>query len=354
MNILLRMGRLSVARVELCMTAPPRQLAALFIDFENVYYFLKNRVESDHDPNDLIFRLVRELKNLLSEEFGADCIIAHAYADFERIGDGAQGALYLLGVDTHNVLSTEHKNAADMRLCIDALETLYVRNSISLFTVIAGDRDYIPVVQHLKKHAKSVLVVGFADNLSGDLVQIVGENRIIDATSLLGPDVKFTLKPAEAKSQMIDQVLASANGATELSPNGNSNGSMNGSANGSSHEAPVLNENGLPIPDPEVRNRIGEVTFGRSKRMSDEHELQAITFMLKSYGDKNEIWVGPLIHRLREEFPLLAEHERKSLLHEMEMHGAIKIIKKHGSSGPYSAIVVNWNHPNVREMYPGM
>lgn len=308
-----------------------RRLAALFIDFENVYYFLKNRLQSDHDPNDLIVRIVRGLKSRLSEEHEADLIVSHAYADFERIQDGAQGALYLLGVETHNVLATEHKNAADMRLCIDVMETLYVRDRIGLFVVMAGDRDYIPVIQHLKKNAKGVLVVGFADNVSGDLVQIVGEERVLDMATLLGKDVRFSLKPAEAKSAMIESALAG--------PPTNGNGHL--------IESPL-------VPDRDDRTRIGEVQFARAKKITDPMELQAITFMLKTYGDKNEVWVGPLIHRFREEFPLLAEHERRIILADMEMHGAVKIVKRQGSSGPYSAIVVNWDHPNVREMYPGM
>ena len=72
------------------------------------------------------------------------------------------GDLYLLGVEAHNVLGTEHKNAADMRLCIDAMEILYTRQNIQSFILVAGDRDYIPVIQHLKKNGRTVRVAGFA------------------------------------------------------------------------------------------------------------------------------------------------------------------------------------------------
>ncbi len=319
-------------------TATGTRFAALFIDFENVYYFLKNRVVSDHDPNDLVVRLIRELRNHLSATFGAECILNHAYADFERIQDGSQGALYLLGVETHNVLGTDHKNAADMRLCIDVMEALYVRPQVDTFVVMAGDRDYIPVVQHLKKHGKGVLVCGFADNVSGDLVQIVGQDHLIDAKALLGEGVRFSLLAPEAKGQMIDQALASSNGSP--APNAAPGPNL-------ASEPPIL-------PDPEARTRIGEVQFQRARKITDVHELQTLTLMLKTYGDKNEIWVGPLIHRLREEFPLLAEHERRTILLDLEEHGAVKVLKRQGSGNTYSVIVVNWEHPSIRDLYPGM
>ena len=322
--------------------APNTRLAALFIDFENVYYFLKNRIVSEHDPNDLVVRLIRELRSHISDEFGAECILNHAYADFERIQDGSQGALYLLGVETHNVLGTDHKNAADMRLCIDVMEALYVRPQVEIFVVMAGDRDYIPVIQHLKKHGKGVLVVGFADNVSGDLVQIVGQDHLIDAKILLGEGVRFSLLAPEAKGAMIDQALASVSPAIS----------------GIATNGVVTTSNGLPdaplLPDPEARTRIGEVQFAKARRITDEHEQQTLTLMLKTYGDKNEIWVGPLIHRLREEFPLLAEHERRTILMDLEEHGAIKVIKRHGAQNTYSVIVVNWDHPSIRDLYPGM
>ncbi|MEJ7659048.1 MAG: hypothetical protein WKG07_05175 [Hymenobacter sp.] len=60
----------------------------------------------------------------LKREQGLDSLVLNAYADFDRIPTGPQGPLYLMGVSTRNVLGTDHKNAADMQLCIDALEVL--------------------------------------------------------------------------------------------------------------------------------------------------------------------------------------------------------------------------------------
>nr|GFC79141.1 hypothetical protein [Tanacetum cinerariifolium] len=90
-----------------------------------------------------------------------------------------------MGVDTRNVLGTDHKNAADMQLCIDALEVLYTRPDIGTFVLVAGDRDYIPVLQHLRRQARQVKVVGFRESVSGDLLLMLGEEHYINARQLL-------------------------------------------------------------------------------------------------------------------------------------------------------------------------
>src|SRR5438477_4074244 len=104
--------------------------AAVFIDFENIFYFLKDNYADLPDLNDYIFDILRSLQKHLEDRLGMRTIIAKAYADFERMKSTPQGSLYLMGVETHNVLGTDHKNAADMKLCIDALEILYTRPEI--------------------------------------------------------------------------------------------------------------------------------------------------------------------------------------------------------------------------------
>jgi hypothetical protein len=165
----------------------PSPFAAVFLDFENVYYFLKNEFADPPELNDHVLEILRNLRNHLLAEWGLDSIILNAYADFERLDAAPQGALYLLGVDTKNVLGTDHKNAADMRLCIDVLEVLYTRREIDTFVLVAGDRDYIPVIQHLRRQAKRVLGVGFRESVSGDLLLNLGDKQFIDARDLLDP-----------------------------------------------------------------------------------------------------------------------------------------------------------------------
>ncbi|RZK45439.1 MAG: NYN domain-containing protein, partial [Hymenobacter sp.] len=159
--------------------------AAVFIDFENIYYFLKNHYLDPQDPHDYALDLLRSLRETLRTTYGLDSLVLNAYADFDKLPTGPQGPLYLMGVTTRNVLGTDHKNAADMQLCIDALEVLYTRPAIGTFVLVGGDRDYIPVIQHLRRQARLVKVVGFRESVSGDLLQLLGQEHFLDARDLL-------------------------------------------------------------------------------------------------------------------------------------------------------------------------
>jgi hypothetical protein len=291
--------------------------AALFVDFENVYYFLKNELEDGADVNDVIMQMIKALRAQLAKDRSARCIVQHAYADFERLGENAQGALYLVGVDSHNVLGTDHKNAADMRLCIDAMETLYTRPEIHTFVFIAGDRDYIPVVKHLKKHARSVLVVSFHANMSGDLLVILGEENFIDA-ALLVPD--------------FDERIASRRATAAAAPP---------KRLATAQPAPVA-----PPARPAPR-------FEAVRPISDPDELKALDILFHYYGDKPEVWVSPYLYKLRDELPLLEEFERKALVSNLADRGAISVEKRRGAENDFSVILVNWDHPAIRERSPG-
>jgi Protein of unknown function DUF88. len=158
--------------------------AAVFIDYENILYHLKAEYAQPPQLTDVITGILRNLRSYLSNELKLDVIITKAYADFERQAS-ALGSLYLMGIDTHNVLGTEHKNAADMRLCIDLMEVLYTRQDVQHFVLVAGDRDYIPIVQQLRRQGRSVKAVAFRANLSGDLLQILGEQNLIEADQFI-------------------------------------------------------------------------------------------------------------------------------------------------------------------------
>src|ERR1035441_6729961 len=70
--------------------------AALLVDFENLYYFIKNSpTYKGYDTMELIVRLLQQLREHLEKVCMETTISLDAYADFERIEDNAQGDLYL-------------------------------------------------------------------------------------------------------------------------------------------------------------------------------------------------------------------------------------------------------------------
>jgi uncharacterized LabA/DUF88 family protein len=299
-----------------------RHYAALFIDFENVFHYVRKRTVDSERTQDIVLELIQELRKKLSSEFVLSCIVQYAYADFEQIEVNAQGQLFLLGVETRNVVGTEHKNAADMRLCIDVMETMYMRQEIDTFVLVAGDRDYIPVLQHLRKQAKTVQVVAFKENISGDLLTLVGDGYI-DAFQCLG---KIAQSELEVGQQRISEMMKD--------------------------RAEASNVQAEQIAEARSTGKIANVHFEKPTRLTDKDAMVALEVMLHNFGDKPEVWFTPYLNKLRNALQHLAEYERKALITNLEMAGAIKVEKRRGEPHDYSVIMMNWNHPDVIENNP--
>ncbi len=300
--------------------APSSGYAALFVDFENIYYYFKNRLPSDMDSADASVSILRTLQNKIREERGGKPIVQHAYADFERIQDGALNSLFLMGIEPHHVVGTEQKNAADMKLCIDVMTNLYTRQDVRTFYLMAGDRDYIPVIRHLEEQAREVRVVAFRKQTSGDLLKIVGDEGYWDATDLID---------STTRAMMVEP--------TTLRPKPVSH-------NGKHPPKPV------PVVAPVAVEEYPPVDFLESKVISDQYVYNSLVVLMNHFQDKPEVWVSPFLHRLRDGVPELEDWERKAIINDLVDTGAIKVEKRRGDPNDYSVILVNWNHPDVREL----
>jgi uncharacterized LabA/DUF88 family protein len=299
-----------------------KDYAALFVDFENIFHYIRKRTVDSDRAHDIVLELIQELRLKLSNELAKSCIVQYAYADFEQIEGNAQGQLFLLGVETRNVVGTEHKNAADMRLCIDVMETMYTRDEIGTFVLMAGDRDYIPVLQHLRKHAKSVQVVAFKENISGDLLTLVGDGYM-DAFSCLSKISQSELEVGQERLSQYYEVRAEAS-----------------------------NDQANQIAEARATGKIAPVAFAKSQRLEGKDNMIALEVMLHNFGDKPEVWFTPFLNKLRNALQHLAEYERKAIVTTLEMTGIIKVEKRRGDPHDYSVIVINWDHPDVRENNP--
>ncbi len=343
--------------------------AAVFIDFENVYYFLKNHYLDPQDPHDYALDLVRALRDALKREYSLDPLVLNAYADFDKIPTGPQGPLYLMGVSTRNVLGTDHKNAADMQLCIDALEVLYTRPAIGTFVLVAGDRDYIPVLQHLRRQARQVKVVGFRESISGDLLQMLGQEHFIDARELLPAERlqmledhrTSRLRQGEAIRRLREQGMVGVQSAAARQA------AQDAVSLAATPSAAATEESAgsVPAPRPAARPSMLEqlleppATFAPIRRITRSDERRCLEFLLEQmqrFGSQQatpEIWASPFLRRLTDVLPELPDWERRQLLSHLRDAGAVRLEKREGEPHPFSVILVNYQHPDVRELNPG-
>ena len=95
------------------------------------------------------------------------------------------------------------------------------------------------------------------------------------------------------------------------------------------------------------------VEFKPCQPIESETLREMLSFMLREYGYHSEIYLGPFMRSFAEFMPLFADHERKDLMNQLCELGAIRLEYRDGTPNIYQAIIVNYNHEQVRELNPG-
>lgn len=148
---------------------------AVFIDFENVYVSVRDKL--DANPN---FETIMDRCDDLGR-----VVIARAYADWYRY-PRVTSALYANGIEPMYVPTYYYdkemgrtgraiKNSVDMNLCIDAMKTLFTNTNIAKFVLVTGDRDFIPLVNSIRQQGKEVIIIGIGGAASAHLAQSADE-----------------------------------------------------------------------------------------------------------------------------------------------------------------------------------
>jgi uncharacterized LabA/DUF88 family protein len=152
--------------------------AVLLIDLENFYCsredYCRNGPPSGYDRTRFAYDLDKLLGFARSMVDGLPFTVRRAYANFNaaRYPGGAPPQHYLRhipdelmrqGVEPVQVFRLSQsgsKNAADMRMAMDATALLNGVGNVEHFVLVTGDADFIPVILELKRHGYSVSVIG--------------------------------------------------------------------------------------------------------------------------------------------------------------------------------------------------
>lgn len=300
------------------------RLGGVYIDFENLKYTLdeyirEGKVLPTFDWADLLYRIKERI-----EGFGLRVIIGRSYADFDNLG--GQGQLQLLGFDPRFILASPRKNSADIQLSIDVMEALLTRPEITDYIIVAGDRDYLPIVRKIQEHAKRVWVMGFERATSGDLRTVVGDSHFFKLDQLVPETGQVlsdgTVAAAEPHGPIFDPMTASDPTASSISSS-------------AGDQAPLADEGG---------------TFRPPASSDTDDEIRAIRLALEArerFG--TEIWLTPFLRDyMNDAFPYLNHQGRKGLVERLRRRGAIRIYQRDGQPQPYSVFELNLNDPVVR------
>jgi len=270
--------------------------AAVLVDYQNLHHYLKGRLGRDGSSADLAGHLFRALRDRLAAD-DTRLVRGRAYADFGGLDDHTrhvQRTLYLHAIEPVYVPATMHRNTTDLQLAVDAVDMRSRHPEITTYVLLAGDRDYAPVVTALLAQNKRVLVVGFKEHLSPYLLEHTDAGEFVDANDLLPND-------------------------------------------------------SLP-PEAEVGTPIQTTEFEAVQDPRYEIDYDALEVIEKFFGQYEEIYLTPLLRRLSDEIGEVDGHDPKSLVADLEECGAVRLERRKGMPYDYTVLLVNGDHPAVKEV----
>ncbi|MBI3150641.1 MAG: NYN domain-containing protein [Chloroflexi bacterium] len=135
---------------------------AVFIDYDNIEISVEEAFGKSADVDwNRIFQYAGQLGRV---------VLRRAYADWAEAAS-KQRQLLSLGVELIHVNSKRGKNAADIRIVIDALELFYSeKSSFTHILLVSGDGDFTELVHRMRTHGKTVIGMGISGTSADYLV----------------------------------------------------------------------------------------------------------------------------------------------------------------------------------------
>ncbi len=132
---------------------------ALYVDYENLAIGAKDALggmEFDFEP----------ISNALAER--GRVVSRKAYADWSMFTEARQGLTrsHVELIEIPQRMGTSRKNAADIKLAVDAIELAFEREYVTTFVICTGDSDFTPLVHKLRELNKKVIGVGVKGSTS--------------------------------------------------------------------------------------------------------------------------------------------------------------------------------------------
>lgn len=169
---------------------------AVYLDFDNIVIsrydqvngrgsFQKDKAKGLDKHPDRLARATVDVGAIIdfASSFGT-LVLTRAYADWSNeVNTGYREQLVGRAVDLVQLFpaAAYGKNAADIRLAVDAVEDMFRLPDLTHVVIVAGDSDYIPLAQRCKRLGRYVVGVGVAGASSRALAAACDEFVTYDA-----------------------------------------------------------------------------------------------------------------------------------------------------------------------------
>ncbi len=130
----------------------------LFLDFENLAIGAREQMGGKFD--------FKPIADALAER--GRVVVRRAYADWSMFDDARRELTrhHIELIEIPQRMGTVRKNAADIKLAVDAIELSFEREYITTFVIGTGDSDFTPLVHKLRELNKRVIGIGIEASTS--------------------------------------------------------------------------------------------------------------------------------------------------------------------------------------------
>lgn len=279
--------------------APVSEQSVVLIDYENLYSYFAEQTSLRPLPHEAIGDLTDACKAYLRERWKSKTSMFAAFADFSLLpsqGREIQRRLYLNGVEPHYVPGGIQKNAAELQLCVEAVNTIQSRDSVDLLVILTADRVYLPLATYCQHECINVVIVTFQKQ---EFVQ----GHTLSECYISGHEILRTYARSgygalRATSEEVHPKLPAK------------------------RSEPVVHR---PINNPIV--------------------LHVLNLIEEHFGQYNEIFLTPLLRKLSE--IMGDQHDPKQLINELEEAGAVWLEKRSGYPYDFTVMIMDADHPDV-------
>ncbi len=186
-------------------TSMEEERIALFVDYENLAIGAREALggmEFDFEP----------IGNALAER--GRVVSRRAYADWSMFSDARQPLTrsHVELIEIPQRMGATRKNAADIKMAVDAIELAFERDYVTTFVICTGDSDFTPLVHKLRELNKKVIGVGVKASTSNMLPPACDEFLFYDNLEGVGSTAEESLKTSNGEEDEMDSLITTTLG----------------------------------------------------------------------------------------------------------------------------------------------
>jgi len=162
---------------------------ALFLDYENLAIGARDQLRSTFD--------FTPVADALAER--GRVVARRAYADWNLFEDDRRSLVrhHVELIEIPQRMGAVRKNAADIKMAVDAMEMAFERDYVTTFVVGTGDSDFTPLVHKLRELNKRVIGVGIKASTSALLPPACDEFLFYESLEGVEPPQRSAKKRKE-------------------------------------------------------------------------------------------------------------------------------------------------------------